>query len=182
MRGLGWTALMMSGFAVALAATACQSESHERSRFVEEHLSIASLDDWTAKRQRGSLVFVGPEAAGLQQHTIAIRVVPRGTEGKDGWVEERTYERVATATKVVLEALPGAEVSPPERLVRGHFDGAVFDVTFSPPGKEGRYQRRHVVQVGQKFVYHLIHTAPEGTIGQTAVSFDTIVASLREEA
>jgi hypothetical protein len=57
-----------------------------------------------------------------------------------------------------------------------------FDLTFTPrKGGGERYQRRHVVIFGNEFAYHVIHTAPEGKLADTAEAFDAVVRSLREE-
>ncbi len=163
-----------------LALAACQADSRPRYLSEQDHFSIVELDGWTEKRERGSVVFVGSADDGLERNTIVIRAVPRAGE----WVEERTAARVVPATSVVLEALPGAKVSAPAKLSRDRFEGARFELSFAPRGKDTRYERTHVVLVDDQgeYVYHVIHTAPQGDLHITAPIFDDVVASLREEA
>lgn len=166
-------------FGAAIAGLmACQADSRPRYVSEQDHFSIIELPGWTEKRDRGSVVFVGSAADGLDRNTIVIRAVPR--EGD--WVQERTFARVAPATTVVLEALPGAKVSAPTPLASDRFEGARFELSFAPRGKDTRYERTHVVLLGDLYLFHIIHTSPEGDLHYTAGIFDEVVASLREEA
>ena len=92
-----------------LQAAACQADDRPRYHAEDDHFSIVALDGWAEKRERDTVVFVGPEREGRAQHTIAIRAVP-----VDGdWVERRTADRVIPATRKALEALPEATISAP---------------------------------------------------------------------
>ena len=157
----------------------CQAEGGERFVSEEDHFSIREMDGWTVKRDRGAAVFAGAAELGLGHNTIAIRSAPL----QGDWVEDRTVQGVTLATAKVLEALPKAQVEPSTPVVISGFRGARFDLSFEPRSKKGqRYARRHVVLVGKRRLYHIVHTAPEGDLQYTAEVFDAVVSSLNEEA
>lgn len=164
-------ALIFSTTLVA-ALMACQSEP---SRFTsaEDACSFSELDGWKAERQKGSLLLRDGSGA-----TIAIRSVPATGD----WVEPRTPELVNPAVRKVLDALPEAELSGPTP-VRSGLDGAQFEATFQPAGKERRYLRKHVVLYGQESdrVFHVVLTAPEDEAEKGSKAFERVVDSFREE-
>ena len=127
---------------------------------------MAALDGWVESIDLGSTVFRDGSS------TISVRVAPRPA-GED----------VVAATGKVLRALPGAKVEGPTRLEVSGFEAAfAFDLTFTPERAERRrYQRRHVVLLGRTSVFHLFHTAPAGSLSDTAASFEQSVKTFREE-
>jgi hypothetical protein len=171
-------AIGSSLLALCVCFAACQGESGDRKAYRDHGFSMAELDGWAEKTERGSLVFVGPEEIGLAHNTIAIRSVP--VEGD--WTDRRTAKLVIPATRKVVSALPGAELLAERQLAHKRFEGKAFDLVFEPRKKKGeRYGREHVVLVGKKRVLHLIHTAPEGDLEKSTEVFDHIVDSIREE-
>jgi hypothetical protein len=175
MRPLGVVAVL----AVLACLVACQVEDGQRSVSRNDHYSSIKPAGWAEKRDRGSTVFVARAEGAWPRNTIAIRSVP--VEGE--WVEKRTADRVVQATAKVLAALPQSTMSKTAlRMSDGRWASAVFDVTFTPSSKPGvRYERRHVVLVGRRYVFHVVHTAPEGALVGTADAFEAVVDSLREE-
>ena len=51
-------------------------------------------------------------------------------------------------------------------------------MTFLPPAHTGRYERRHVVLVGDTQLLHVIHTGPVGSLRSTAVEFEKVTVAL----
>lgn len=167
------------GILLAPALAACQSDAPEgeRQAFTDGHFSIDVPDGWHSEYERGTVVLVGAETTA--HNTIAIRSVARTGE----WVAERTPDLVVPATEKSLAALPGAGPVTPRGAVHvGALEGAAFEVVYQPDvGGGARYERRHVVLVGAHRVFHVVHTAPEGSLDRSAAAFEAAVASLREE-
>lgn len=140
-----------------------------------DHFSTRELPNWVAKRDHGSLVFVAPDGSGV---TISVRAVP--IEGD--WTETRTAELVVPATEKVLRGLPGARVKALGATSANDMEGAAYEVSFEPPDRGGkRYERRHTVLVGTKFVFHVMLTGKQGTLGDAKRLYDEVVTTLREE-
>lgn len=168
-----------------LCTVACGQESKPRSddysgpRFTSEadHFSVRELPGWSQRRDRGSVLFVAG-SAGLTRNTILVRAAPLAGES----AEPRTAEVLLPAVEQSLHGLPGARVSAPRELERADFRAVVWDVSFTPAGLGGkRYERRHCLLVGTKFLYHVVATAPAGDLAATADVFASVVDSLREE-
>ena len=169
--GLGLLGLL------ALASCVVEGDS-DRQVLSDRGFSMMPLDGWTETTTRGDLVFLGPEEMGLQRNTIAIRSARKHGE----WSKPRTPDLVVPATAKLLDALPGRRMSRAVPMRGNGLIGAAFDVSFEPRAKDGqRYSRRHVVLVGEKRVFHVLHTAPEGDLEYTAEVFDAVIDSLREE-
>lgn len=154
-------------------------DDYKGARYVaaEDHFSICALPAWRAVRERGAVVFADT-APGHERATIAIRAVPIVGE----WTEARTPEVVLPATEQALNALAHGRVSAGTELSRTDFRAMQWDLVFDPPGVGGRhYARRHVVLIGDQYVIHVIHTAPEGQLDATAATFQAVVDSLKEE-
>lgn len=163
---------------VVAASIGCQSESYERHRPTDRDYSIRSLDGWTERVHGEAVVFVGDPELGQERVTISIRDARlRASDVPD----TSSTEVVLAGTRSVLEALPEVEMTTERTLRRSGFVGADYSLSFVPSGKQERYDRRHVVLVGER-IYHVIHTAPAGQLVSTAAVFDEVVASLKEEA
>lgn len=166
--------------AVAAVLAACGSPSPEGPRFTssDDHFSIAVVEGWTPKRDRGSLVLVGPKADGLERNTFAFVAVP-----VDGWTEERTPGLVFPATKRSLEGLPEARILGEQVIEVGDFSAIAYDVEFRPAGKREVYRRRHVVLIGDASdrLFHVIHTAPKKRFADSAQIFERVLETFREE-
>ena len=138
---------------VLLGTAACQSEG-PRFTSEEDACSFTELSGWSADRAKGSLLLRDP---GFRA-AISIRSVPATND----WVEERTPTLVNPAVKNILGALPEARVTGPTP-VRTSLDGAAFEATFVPRGKQEPYLRRHVVLYGEDSgrVFHAVFTVPQ---------------------
>jgi hypothetical protein len=162
-------------FALLLLSAACQSEGP---RFVSEPeaCSFAQLSGWNADRDKGSLLLRHDESLA----TIAVRAVPAGGD----WVEERTPALVNAAVAKILRALPQARGVSGPTVVRASLEGAGFEATFIPQGKQEPYLRRHVVFYGEESgrVFHVILTTPAAEAESSVRAFERVVDSFREEA
>ncbi len=173
----------LAGLLVVLAVAACGSQSAKepyagpRFRSPESHFSTRELPHWRATRDRNATVLIYEGAEG-KQSTISVRAVPISGE----WVADRTPEIVFPATAKWLASLPEARVSTPSEVNEDGFRGVSFDLSFVPStGRGARYERRHVVLIGSKYVFHITHTGPAGSLAATSDEFDAVLASFREE-
>ena len=157
--------------AIALLLFGCQADSFDRFNSEEDAVSVMALDGWSQSRQRGSLLFTTPDV--LDRTTIAVRSAERQRDTRFG--------DLVSATATVLDGLDEAKVVGPRPIDHGHLKATSFEVTFIPPKRSERYQRRHVVLLGQERIFHVLHTAPEGELGATQEVFSQVVSSLREE-
>lgn len=164
---------------VVIGGSACQSSSYDRVFFDDLHLAMADLEDWTLEREPGSLIFVADPDAFGDRVTITVRSSRRLEADAPG---DGTTTSVIAATEAVLAAMPEARVSEPRLTRRGEMTAAYFDLTFRPRRKAERYDRRHVVLIGQRRVFHLFHTGPQGALEASAGVFEDVVASLRERS
>ncbi|HEU5059949.1 MAG TPA: hypothetical protein VFU21_25635 [Kofleriaceae bacterium] len=163
-----------------LAIASCQSEGDNPAAkaFAEDSLSLVPPAGWEVKRQKDTLVFVGPAAQDGARATIAVRSVPVG-----GWSEPRVPDNMLPSVETVLRALPGAKVSGPTWIEHPAYRAAAYDVSFIPRSRGGRaYQRRHVVLFAGEHVFHAFLTGPAGHVDQSRTAFERVLDSLREEA
>ena len=166
--------------ALSVLVASCQSDEPARDAqvFAEDALSLVPPDGWRVKREKDTLVFVGGSPDEDNQAVIAIRAVTAGS-----WNEPRTAENVAPSVKIVLEGLPGARVIGPRAAEHPSYRALAFDVTFTPRSKRGRrHARRHVVLEASGHLYHALLTAPEAQLAISLPEFESVLASLREEA
>lgn len=164
--------------AVAIVAIGCSTTtSYERVPYDDLHLEVQAMDGWTLERQPGALVFVGDPAAYGERVTITIQSSKKlapdvpNADASDAIIE---------ATEVVLRGMPEAEVEPGQRTERAGMKAAYFDASFRPRNRSQRYERRHVVLIGNRRVFHLLHTAPAGGLVASADEFEHVVRSIRE--
>ena len=165
---------------VVLALASCQSERRDPAvkAFAADNLSLVPPAGWEVKRQKDTLVFVGPAAEDGDRVTIGVRSVPVG-----GWSEPRIPDNVLPSVETVLRALPGARVSGPTWIDHPAYRAAAYDVSFIPRSRGGRaYQRRHVVLFAGDHVFHPFLTGPTGHVDQSRTAFERVLDSLREQA
>lgn len=158
----------------AIAILSACSTNELRYTAVEDSFSIRDLPGWPASRERESVVFRGPGP--LTETSVVIRSV--AMENVRPHARER--KGLVRATATVLAGLPVSVVSKARPGGHPELEGARFDVTFEPPGRSRRYQRTQVALVGERHVFHLMHTSPDGDLGKSADLFDQVVASLEE--
>ena len=165
--------------ASVLLLAACQSSDDVRGArvFADDAVSFAPPDGWEVRRERDTLVLIGSPHGVAAHTTIAVR-----TAATAGWSEPRTLDNVAASTARVLRALPGAVVRGPVPVEHPVYRGKAFEVTWTPPGRDGRrYQRRHVEIEASDHIYHVLLTAPEGQLGAGEKAFVRVIDTLREE-
>lgn len=172
------SAVVVASLALCLAA--CQAQSYERIVFEQDGISLRALGEWGQGRERGSLVFSGA-SAGHDGTTIVVRSVAVPERQRDQ--ERRSHRQIVASTFQVLRSLPQAQVIGPIPDSHQRYHSARFSMWFQPRGKTTRYQRTHVVLVApdQSQIVHVIHTAPEGQLEQTAAVFSAVVDSVRQE-
>ena len=158
----------------ALGLLACSGPSAPRTILEEESVSFTELADYKIEHQRGAAVLTTDDAK-KRRSSIVIRSV-RYDERHD-----RTPEAVLEATGEALAAMPNAEVSDAVAIDHPSHTAMRFDVTFRPHKKRRGYQRTHVVVFAEDHVYHVLHTAPKGHLGDAAKDFERVVDSLEEE-
>lgn len=152
---------------VASCAEGQQGDDGARFRADSEGFTCVPPSQWQARRDRGAVIFA---SADEPRHTIAVRSVPL--------TSERTASKVLTATDLVLRGLPGVQLDMPREL-DGTLPSTEYRLTFAPPTSSERYQRRHFIVRGRKYVFHVIETAPSSTpVGEVASEF---VSSMSEE-
>jgi hypothetical protein len=163
---------------LSLALAACgSSRDDDRRRYVSptEHFSIHEPSGWSAGRDHGTDTFRSPD----QRTVIAVRSVANDPDR----VEPRRADLVLGATEKVLAALPGAEVRGPVVLDELRYRAWAFDVRFTPPDKQKRVWRRHVVVWGSEHLFHVMVTTTDPELAEPAAkAFAEVLASLREEA
>jgi hypothetical protein len=169
--------LVVLVIALAGLATSSCNRGQDRFRSEQDGFSIRALPDWQADREKGSVIFRGPRAPGTAETSIVVRSVPLDR------VRPRARDTggLSEAVAGVLAGLPASVVSRPELSGHPRLEGTRYAATFEPPGKSGRYARTHVAVLGDAHLFHLMHTAPEGALDQSAALFDEVVASLREQ-
>jgi hypothetical protein len=171
--------MLLCLIATTAPVVGCQRGDDEgRRRFAEQGFSLIEPAGWSEQAERGAVVFVGPSELGQERNTIAARSA--ALEARAG--ERGIDARVTSATRTVLDALPGARVVAATPFARDGLRGTRFDLSFTPRERPGqRYQRTHLVLVGRSRILHLVHTAPEGRLQDTEEVFDQVAASLAEE-
>jgi hypothetical protein len=164
---------MRARAAVLLAAlAACSTDASERIVVGDQGFSVGALDGWTLAR-RGEDAVLTAESGGSQ--TIAVRTGRR----KPG-LDRNDPSSIIAATERVLAAMPRVKLGPGLAVRAGALEGRRYDLRFVPPGRDREYQRTHVVLVGERHFWHLVHTAPADA-AMDARAFDSIVASFAEE-
>ena len=168
-----------AAFALCLAAAAGCGRGSDR--FVSDELgfSIEAPDDWSPSVDRNTVVF-STERQPAARSTIAIRAVKLPHPDEPGLSQKQL---VVGATERVLSGLPQTRVTGPTPLSHPSLHGVVFALSYTPPGHNERYDRRHAVLVGRdRKAFHVIHTAPQGQLSSSHDEFVDVVASLRQEA
>lgn len=166
----------MKALIALLLLTAGCNRASDRFRAPEEGFEMRKLAGWTDSRESGSVVFRGPADVGLEHNTVVVRAVPKDRVKP----HTRTPRGLVRATGSILAGLPNSKVSPVRDVELDGLAGGRFDVSFEPPGKSERYRRTQIALVGDKHIFHLMHTAPEEALAQTAALFDQVVASFEE--
>jgi hypothetical protein len=167
--------LVVVGAACGDGRPAASDYSGPRYTAATDFFSTRELPNWQVKRDHGSVVFVAPDASGV---TISVRAVPLTGD----WTTPRTAALVYPATEQVLRGLPHARVSGGDAVQTNAMEGRAYDVSFEPPERAGqRYDRKHVVLLGTKHLFHVLLTGKAGTLGDAMKIFDEVVATLREE-
>jgi hypothetical protein len=131
---------------------------------------------WRLRLGQTDLTLTAGEPGHPRRGAVFLRTAP--IEGD--WSAKRTPELVIPATRKVIEGLPQARLGTTESLQPPGFSGAAFEVSFSTVDGR-RYDRRHVVLLGHRQVFHVVHTALSGHLGDTRADFDSVLATLREE-
>lgn len=168
MRTNTWIAAVVT---TLMAAAGCKSTP--RTDLTREGISIKALKGWKQTRHKQTAVFHDPAS----HATIAIRAVAF----EDDVAGTRNLEQVIDATRTALRALPRAKLRRSKPLARELFDARVFELSYVPPGKKRRYERRHAVLIGEYAIYHVWLTAPAGQLERRTKLFDDVLDSLREE-
>ena len=166
--------IALLGAAVLLSG--CHT-AEERFTTKDDAFSMRQLSGWAIQRIKGAIVFQGPSARGLTETTIVVRSVPL----ENVRPHAREEQGLSRATASVLAGLPNSNVSTAKPTGHADLRGVRYELTFEAPGKDVRMARTQVALLGEKRLFHLMHTAPEGALQATAVLFDEAVASLREE-
>jgi len=155
---------------IAVLAAGCQG-GETTERFVgadDEGFSCDLPTGWTPARDRGSVVFTTPAQP---RRTVVVRSIPRSERGTD--------VAYLSAADTVMNGLPDVEVAS-KRTLTGALGGAIYELSFVPPGVGERFTRTHVVLLGEDHVFHVIETEPA-----TAETRDDVVTrligSFREE-
>jgi hypothetical protein len=165
----------MRGLVLLLLVAGC-NRSADRYRSVDDGFAMARLAGWTDSREKGSIVFRGPEGIGLDKNTVVVRAVPLERVKQHA----RDQHGLARATAAILAGLPGSEVSKATDVKLDDLAGSRFEVSFEPSGKERPYRRTQITLLGDRHVFHLMHTAPAEVFDQTAAEFEQAVASFEE--
>lgn len=144
-----------------------------------QHYNAMAPKGWRTGVDQDVTVFAADFVNGSRT-TIAIRSAPR-----DGaWETRRSADAIVPATRKAIAGM--AEVKTLSETVATSGDGVMsgteFDFTYVPASRPGlRYERRQIVLVGAKRVFHILHTGRVGALDATDRSFREVVASLREE-
>jgi hypothetical protein len=171
MKRLGFAVVALLG---AVMGCAEMPPEGERLLFREDRFSIDAIDaSWSVGRSLGSVEL------GRGKTTIVVRAVPVAFNS----ITNRAPSETFLATRQVLDSLPEARVTGPQKVqVNGFAAAAEFDLLFKPPlGGGATYERRHLVLFGTSRLFHVVHTAPEGTLRDSLPELNALVASLREE-
>jgi len=178
MRAASRPVVAMGIVALATVLGACGTPED---RFVsrQDALSLVAPPGWASTRDKGTLVFTAPTESVAPEHTIAVRAVAKD----DKHATNRTADSVVAATAQVLAALPHVQVGAPAFRRQGRFAATEFTLTFVPPSHPGAppVDRVHLVLIGDKHIYHVMHTSPQGRLSEAADVFAAVVASLKEE-
>ncbi|MCB9564127.1 MAG: hypothetical protein H6709_10500 [Kofleriaceae bacterium] len=130
--------------------------------------SVVAPRGWQAHEAFGSTIYVDPND---QHRSVAIRSVAIRGDVKAGGA--------LTSTGAAISALPEVELQGQESITEP-MPGALYSLTFAPPGSATRYRRLHVVLQGESHVFHIIETVPAAD----ELDIETltgIVAGFREE-
>jgi hypothetical protein len=140
----------------------------------DQEASIEKLDNLSMRTERDATILSSSKA---EQSTIVIRRVRFGER------HDRSPETLVHATLASLKSMDSAIVQGPKDFAHGLYGGVQYDLSYTPPAGGGStYQRRHVLLFGRTYAYHLIHTAPDGQLGEFANEFSEVVDSFREES
>lgn len=145
-------------------------------RSAEDGFAMHRLAGWTDSRERGSVIFRAPKGFGLDHSTVVVRSLLR----EEIKPHARDPQGLARATAAILAGLPGSTVSKATDVKLDGLAGARYEVSFEPPGRDERYRRTQIALVGDRHVFHLMHTAPADVFDQTAAEFEQVVASFEE--
>lgn len=159
---------------VAFALLACQGQPAPRMVLEEESVSFVELAGYNIEHDRGAAILT-TENTDKKRSSIVIRSVRY--DGR----HDRTAEAALEATGESLAAMPGAKVTGPVPVDHPRYTAMRFDVTFKPHKKRRSYQRSHVVVFAEDHIYHVLHTAPEGHLGDAAKDFERVIDTLEEE-
>jgi len=145
---------------IAMVLAACSGSDRDESSQIYSNkadgYSVGQPDGWNTSDDRGSTRF--SRSTGKQ--TIVVRSARRPTEITEG--KPTTNEDVIVATSLVLQRMSRTKLVDPVRVENAELTGVRFTLTYQPPDVRTPYQRTHVVLFGEKRLYHVIQTAPQG--------------------
>ena len=160
---------------LVLALSGCQTSS-ERLRIDNEPFSIQLMPTWTAALENGSVVLRQTDAP-EDERFIVIRAVKK----TDTHESVQSLSGLRSSVSEALSGLPDVVVSSAQDVSHQTMSGVRFDLSFRPPNRDSRYDRKQIALLGENHIFHIMHTAPSGATAKTDKLFDELVASLEEE-
>jgi hypothetical protein len=119
--------------------------------------SVGQPAGWSTSEDRGSVRF-SPRSG---KQTIVVRSALRPAEIIEG--KPATNDDVIDATTKVLQRMSRRhKLADPTRIENAELPGVRFTLTYRPPSTRTPYQRTHVLLFGQRRLFHLIQTSPQG--------------------